>query len=94
MLGCSSSLAFMLLTGNTAKASTLAPQSAGFAGNTTTAAQKVNAPLSQGNPQSVSLDPNSDTVGDLAIAKFGCDCPSCRNQVLQMVKSGRLTLTQ
>lgn len=94
MLGCSGSLAFMLLMGNGATASTLSPQSVGFVGTKTTGAQTVNPALSQGNPQSTSLDANSDTIGDMAIARFGCDCPSCRNKILQMVQSGRLVLPQ
>lgn len=93
ILGCSSSLAFMLLM-SPAKAGTIAPQSVGFGATATTAAQKVDAPISQAYSQSTSLDPNSDTVGDLAIAKLGCDCPSCRNSVIQMIQSGRLALPQ
>ena len=92
LLGCSS-LVLMLLTSHPANASTIAPQSEGFIGTKTTAAQ-INAPLTSEYPQSASLDPMSDTVGDLAIAKFGCDCMSCRNQVLSMVQTGSLTLPQ
>lgn len=90
LLGCSS-LAFMLLTSHPANAGTIAPQSEGFIGTKKTAAQ-INAPLASEYPQSASLDSMSDTVGDLAIAKFGCDCMSCRNQVLSMVQSGKLAL--
>lgn len=46
----------------------------------------------QVNPRVFSLDANSDTVGDVAIAKFGCDCSSCRAMALQMLQSGQLTL--
>jgi len=46
----------------------------------------------QVNPRVFSLDANSDTVGDVAIAKFGCDCSSCRVMALQMLQSGQLTL--
>ncbi len=94
MLSCSGSLAFMLLTSSAASASTLASQFGGVVSTKTIAAQTVKAPLSQGYSQPASLDSNSDTVGDLAIAKFGCDCPSCRNRVLSMIQSGRLALPQ
>jgi hypothetical protein len=40
----------------------------------------------------VTVDPNSDTVGDLAIEKFGCDCPPCRSAVMQMLQTGQLRL--
>ncbi|MBV8887131.1 MAG: hypothetical protein JO235_24490 [Chroococcidiopsidaceae cyanobacterium CP_BM_RX_35] len=91
LLGCSGSLAFMMLTGNAANASTIPTQDAGF-GRTTTATQTVKAPLSQGTSQFSALDPNSDRIGDLAIARFGCDCPSCRNKIVSMIQNGSLTL--
>lgn len=46
----------------------------------------------QVNPRVFSLDANGDTVGDVAIAKFGCDCSSCRALALQMLQTGQLTL--
>ncbi len=92
LLGCSGSLAFMLLTGNSAQAGTVSPQYAGYAGLTKTAAPTVNTPTSQETPQRSTLDPASDTIGDLAIAKFRCDCMSCRNAVVQMIQSGQLAL--
>ncbi|MEH2466926.1 hypothetical protein [Nostoc sp.] len=46
----------------------------------------------QVNPRVFSLDANGDTVGDVAIAKFGCDCSSCRTLALQMLQTGQLTL--
>ncbi|MBV8886493.1 MAG: hypothetical protein JO235_21205 [Chroococcidiopsidaceae cyanobacterium CP_BM_RX_35] len=91
LLGCSGSLAFMMLTGNPANASTIPSQDAGF-GPTATTTQTVKAPLAQGNSQFSALDPNSDRIGDLAIAKFGCDCPSCRNKIVSMLQNGSLTL--
>jgi len=39
-----------------------------------------------------SVDPDSDTVGDLAIAKFHCDCPPCRMAIVQMLQTGQLAL--
>jgi len=46
----------------------------------------------QVNPRVFSLDANGDTVGDIAIAKFGCDCSNCRTLALQMLRTGQLTL--
>ena len=89
-LGCSS-LAAILLTSHPANAGTVALQELDFVKPTTSA--PTFSTSAQSNLQTA-LDPNSDTVGDLAIAKFGCDCPSCRNQALQMVQSGRLALPQ
>ena len=94
MLGCSGTVAAMLLASNVANASTIPPQNAGFVGSKTTSAQIVNSPLGQENSQFGALDPNSDKVGDLAIAKFGCDCPSCRNRIMTMLQTGSLTLPQ
>jgi hypothetical protein len=46
----------------------------------------------QANPNYASIDPNSDTVGDLAIDEFRCDCPPCRMAVVQMLQTGQLSL--
>jgi len=92
LLGCSSSLAFMLLAGNAAQAGTVSPQYAGYQGATKTSTSAQKAPVSQETPQPASLDAASDTVGDAAIAKFGCDCMSCRNAVVQMVQAGEMVL--
>ncbi|MBW4600590.1 MAG: hypothetical protein KME29_13585 [Calothrix sp. FI2-JRJ7] len=46
------------------------------------------------NPRAFSLDANSDTVGDVASARFGCDCFSCRAMALQMLQTGQLPLPQ
>ncbi|WP_339379329.1 hypothetical protein [Brasilonema sennae] len=48
----------------------------------------------QVNPRVFSLDPSSETVGNLASAQLGCDCPGCRASALQMLQSGKLTLPQ
>ena len=85
LLGCSS-LAFMLLAGTPINASEVPSQ------NLRTIEFK--AANAQENPQSASPDLMSDTVGDLAVAKFGCDCIGCRNQVLSMVQSNSLPMSQ
>lgn len=95
LLSCGS-LASMLLTGN-AFASEVPSQSLRtieFKAPNVQDVQAVNTPAAQENPQSASLDPTSDTVGDLAVNKFGCDCMGCRNQSLSMVQSGSLQLPQ
>ena len=38
------------------------------------------------------IDPNSDPVGELAIAKFKYDCPACRVAIVQMLQTGQLSL--
>lgn len=50
-------------------------------------AQSVTERQDCGCQQSLGLDPGSDTVGDLAIDQMGCDCPGCRNIVMQMVQA-------
>lgn len=44
------------------------------------------------NPRLFSLDPSSDTVGDVASAQFGCDCLTCRARALQMLQFGEISL--
>lgn len=44
------------------------------------------------NPRLFSLSPNSDTVGDVASAQFGCDCLACRARALQMLQTGEVSL--
>ena len=76
VLGCSSSIALMLLTVSPAHASTTAPQD-GSAGSPPAIAieiETVGTPLSQSHTQPPSLDISSDRVGNLAILKLGYDC--------------------
>lgn len=100
LLGCSSSLAFVLLMGNAAKADTLSPQARSAVVPTTPTTQSAGSvgrevtfeARPQANPASASIDSNADTVGDLAIAKFKCDCPACRVAVVQLLQTGQLSL--
>lgn len=92
LLGCSGSLAFMILTANAAQAGTVSPQYTGFAGSTKTSTSTVNATQSPESNQTATLDPASDTIGDMAIAKFKCDCMACRNAVIQLIRAGELAL--
>lgn len=110
LLGCSSSLAFVLLFGSTANADTgalllpeaIAPQPEAVVVPTLPMTQGIELVVSQpqatpearlqANSNYASIDPDSDTVGDFAIAKFKCDCPPCRIAVMQMLQTGQLSL--
>ena len=89
LLGCSGSFALVLLLGNAANANVLAPQSDSAAVSTFSASQG-NGSVFQVNPDYDSVSFDSDTVGDMAIAKFHCDCPACRMAVMQMMQTGQL----
>ena len=102
LLGCSGSLAIMLGVANIASAdtakpsATTAPEAAGltditFTAPQPTASQTVAASRSV-STQYANVDPASDTVGDLAIAKFRCDCNACRMAVVQLLQTGQLSL--
>lgn len=58
------------------------------------ATQTTETRTSQVNPRVFSLDPSSETVGDVASTQLGCDCPGCRGLALQMLQSGKLNLSQ
>lgn len=72
------------------------PQVAGTVGLPTNsrATQTTQTRTLQVNPRVFSLDPSSETVGDVASAQLGCDCPGCRSLALQMLQSGKLNLSQ
>jgi hypothetical protein len=59
-----------------------------------TVTQPATAEVVHVNSRAFSLDANSDTVGDVASARFGCDCASCRAMALQMLQTGQIPLTQ
>lgn len=90
VLGCSSSIALMLLTVNPAYASTIAPQDGSTEAPSTIAIETVGITLGQWVAESPSLDLASDRIGDLSILKLGCDCAGCRTQVSKMVEKGSL----
>jgi hypothetical protein len=102
LLGCSGSLIIALGVANLAEADTTQPsetnaaEPAGFVEITFSAPQapstsQLAAPFSA-NPQYANVDPASDTIGDLAITKFRCDCNACRVAVVQMLQTGQLAL--
>jgi hypothetical protein len=101
LLSSSYSLVFILLMANPASASTIAsttltgitaPKLATVVGKNIVAAQTKIIAAARSNPRNITVDPDSDTVGDLAIAKFKCDCPPCRIAVVQMLQTGQLSL--
>lgn len=100
-LGCSGSLVLTLLSVNPAKANTKPLRELVFtAPANTSQAEKISVAndadcgCTQSNSRYSSLRVDSDTVGDLAIDKYGCDCAGCRNTVMQMVQTGRLSVPQ
>ncbi len=80
VMGCSTSLAMLLATGAAQADTTTAP-------STSEVVQSV--PVFEITFQAEKIDPNSDSVGDLAIEKLRCDCVGCRVAVVQMLQSGQ-----
>ena len=96
LLGCSSSLVFMLLASNTANAGSRVLKDIIDIEFRAPNVETVNTPVAEDpqHPIQDALNVNSDTIGDLAAAKFGCDCAGHRNQVVQMLQTGTLNLNQ
>ena len=89
LLGCSSSLAVVVLTGKAVKA--LVPPTFTGVAAPQVETQTVTAPIAQETPQS-SIHASTDKVRQLALATFGCTCSNCMNAVRQMVQQGTLSL--
>jgi hypothetical protein len=53
---------------------------------------QVNPGINQDKSQSSLPEINSEKIGNLATITLGCECAGCREQVLQMIQQGRLTL--
>jgi hypothetical protein len=83
----------MLLTGTATNAGTIAPQDLVDIEFRAPGVESVAQQDSQ-HPLQDALDTRSDTIGDLAVAKFGCDCAGCRNQVIEMVQTDNLSRPQ
>lgn len=102
LLGCSGSLVLTLLAVNPAKANTeplrelvfTAPVADSYQVEKISVANDADCGCTQNNSNYSSLRVDSDTVGDMAIDQYGCDCAGCRNTVMQMVQSSRLTVPQ
>ena len=91
LLGCSGSVALMLLAVNRANASTGISPNPSIERNGEISA---NPDINQDESQSSLAEINSDKIGDLAVITLGCDCAGCRTQVLQMIQQGRLPVPQ
>lgn len=85
ILGCSSSIVLLLSATNPAEAKVINPAENH---NVFSAATQIN----QIAEKPVNIDIDSDTVGDLAIEKFGCDCSAHRVRVMDMLQGGSLQL--
>jgi len=100
LLGCSGSLVLTLLAVNPAKANTellrelvfTAPAANTSQAEKTPVANNIDCGCTQDNSKYSSLNVDSDTVGDMAIDKYGCDCAGCRNTVMQMAQTGQITV--
>ncbi len=83
----------MLLTSTAANAGTIASQDLvdiEFRAPSVESVAQEDPP----HPLQDALDTRSDAIGDLAVAKFGCDCAGCRNQVIEMVQADNLNRPQ
>ena len=90
LIGCAGSFALVLMMESAANASVLAPQSDATVIPSLSTSQSNVSGVSQVNPGYASVSFDSDTVGDLAIAKFHCDCPACRMAIMQMMQTGQI----
>ncbi len=88
LLSCSSSLALMLLAVNPGNPS-LISQNRSIEPNDEI---QVNPGINQDQSQSSLPEINSKKIRNLATITLGCECAGCREQVLQMIRKGRLTL--
>jgi hypothetical protein len=78
LLGCSSSLALILATTPIATAGELSPQDAAIVDLPPVTTETVTN-FAESDPYTVL---GGDTIGNLAIERYGCDCRGCRNVVV------------
>ncbi|MEH2468217.1 hypothetical protein [Nostoc sp.] len=83
----SSFFALTLLTVNPAFAKELFPQDLTSPKLNPGQTQTVNTSVSKKSPEFPSIRP-TQSFEELAIQKFGCDCPGCQARVSQMVLQG------
>jgi hypothetical protein len=79
----------MLLVANPANPSRLISQNRSIEPNDEI---QVNPGINQDKSQSSLPEINSEKIGNLATITLGCECARCREQVLQMIQQGMLTL--
>ncbi|MEH2312728.1 MAG: hypothetical protein V7K35_15300 [Nostoc sp.] len=85
----SSFLALTLLTVNPAFAKELSPQDLTSPKLNSAQTQTVNISVTKKSPEFPSIK-STQSIEELAIQKFGCDCPGCQARVSQMVLQGSL----
>ncbi|MEH2273995.1 MAG: hypothetical protein V7K40_04075 [Nostoc sp.] len=83
----SSFLALTLLTVNPAFAKELSPQDLTSPKLNSVQTQIVNTSATKKSPEFSSMK-STQSLEELAIHKFGCDCPGCQARVSQMVLQG------
>lgn len=79
----------MLLAVNPANPSTPISQNRSIAPNDEI---QVNQGINQDKSQSSKPEINSEKIGNLPTITLGCECAGCREQLLQIIQQGRLTL--
>ncbi|MDF5736978.1 MULTISPECIES: hypothetical protein [unclassified Nostoc] len=89
LLCCSSFFALTLLTVNPAFAKEFSPQNLTSAKLNSDQTQTINISVTQKSPEFPSIG-STQSLEELAIQKFGCDCPACQARVSQMVLQGSL----
>lgn len=82
-LGCSSSLALMLVTINTTNASNIVPESANV--NFETMDKQTIVALTTNESQPYLLQNNSKE-GEHLLDNLGCQCQNCQNSIRQMLQ--------
>lgn len=84
---CSSFFALTLLTVNPAFAKELSPHDLTSPNLNSDQTQTVNTSVTKKSPEFSSIS-STQSLEELAIQKFGCDCPACQARVSQMVLQG------
>jgi hypothetical protein len=94
LLGCSSFYALTMINVNPALAEKLSPMQMSNPILRQTDNQSINppvSPVSTEDPQTPSVRAvENDTVKELAIKMFGCDCPSCQAMASNLLLQGQL----
>lgn len=90
LLTCPAFLALMLLLATPVHATELVAQAQPTDTDVSAPATPIFEVLFEQETSDYPMLDSSDTVGDAAIDKFGCDCSGCRNTILNM--QGKLPL--
>jgi hypothetical protein len=91
LLACSSFYGLTMVNVNPALAEKLSPQQMSNPILRPTENQSINLPTSTEYPQTPSVRAmENETVKQLAIKMFGCDCPSCQAMASNLLLQGHL----